>query len=66
MALTVVEKGTVQEPQNKENRKELQETNPSADIHCGDFPKEDILTTPHESKRLPLNQCKNVARFSER
>ena len=30
-------------PKNTENLKEPQETNVSTDIHCSDFPKEDIF-----------------------
>lgn len=66
VALSVVEKGTVGDPKNKENQKKLQDTNLSVDIHCSGFPKEGILTTPHGSKRLHFNQCKNVTRFSGR
>lgn len=52
------------ENHNKENLKG-QEANLSAEIHCSDFPREEILTTPHVSKGLHLNQCKNVAKLQK-
>lgn len=53
---------------NMENLTEQQETNLSAEVHCSEFLREEILRNciaPHMSKEFCFNQCKNVAKFQK-